>query len=107
MKIESKISGWSISNVDIEIFPHLGDQVVTLNDIDKLSKRSAQWVFDTYNLVELNPNRAGCHFGVVMSYDDLYKVSIMESYPEIEKELADYFNPSFGDWTKCYLRFGH
>ena len=107
MKIESKISGWSISDVNIKIFPHLGDQIVTLNDIDKLSKRSAQWIFDHYNLVELNFEAAGCHFGVIMSYDDLYKVSIMESYPEIEKKLADYFNDSSGDWTKCYLRFGH
>lgn len=107
MKIEPKISGWSISGVSIKIFPHLGDQIVTLLDIDKLSTRAAQWIFDTYNLVELNPDRAGCNFGVLMSYDDMLKVSIMESYPEIEKELADYFNPSFGDWRKCYLRFGH
>lgn len=107
MKIEPKISGWSISDVSIKIFPHLRDKIVTLNDIDKLSKRSAQWIFDHYNLVELNPEMAGCHFGVFMSYDDMFKVSIMESYPEIEKELANYFNPSFGDWTKCYLRFGH
>ena len=107
MKIESKISGWSISGVDIKIFPHFFDHIVTLNDIDKLSQRSAQWIFDHYNLVELNPEKVGCHFGVLMTTDDMNKVSIMENYPEIEKELADYFNPSFGDWTKCYLRFGH
>lgn len=107
MRIESKISGWSILDAHIKIFPHLGDQIVTLNDIDKLSLKSAQWIFDHYNLVELNPEKAGCNFGVIMSYDDMYKVSIMENYPKIEKELADYFNPSFGDWTKCYLRFGH
>ena len=107
MKIEPKISGWSISDFNIKIFPHSGDQIVSLNDIDKLSLRSAQWIFDNYNFVELNPEAAGCHFGVIMSYDDMFKVSIMENYPEIEKELADYFNSSFGDWTKCYLRFGH
>ena len=22
-------------------------------------------------------------------------------------QLADYFNDNFGDWRKCYLRFGH
>lgn len=107
MKIEPKISGWSITDVSIKIFPHLGDQIVTLNDIDKLSQRSAQWIFDHYNLVALNAEIAGCNYGVLMSHDDMCKVSIMESYPEIEKELADYFNPSFEDWTKCYLRFGH
>ena len=107
MKIESKISGWSISDFSIEIFPHLGNQIVTLNDIDKLSQRSAQWIFDNYNLVGLNPDKAGCNYGVLMSHDDLCKVSIMENYPEIEKELEDYFNESFGDWRKCYLRFGH
>ena len=107
MKIESKISGWSISDFNIKIFPHLHSQIVTLNDIDKLSQRSAQWIFDTYNLVELNYENAGCHFGVIMSQDDIRKVSIMEYHPDLEKELADYFNPSFGDWRKCYLRFGH
>ena len=107
MKIESKISGWSISDFNIKIFPHLLDEIVTLNDIDKLSKRSAQWIFDHYNLVGLNPDRAGCHFGVIMSHDDICKVSIMEYHPDLEQELADYFNESFGDWRKCYLRFGH
>lgn len=107
MKIEPKISGWSISDFNVKPFSHLGDQIVTLNDIDKLSLRSAQWIFDTYNLVELNPETAGCNFGVLMSYDDIMKVSIMETAPELEEELAAYFNESFGDWRKCYLRFGH
>lgn len=105
MKIESKMSGWAISDFDIKIFPHVFDNIVTLNDIDKLSKRTAQWILDNYNLVGLNSERTGCNFGVVMGYDDLYKASIMESYPELEKELADYFGST--NWTKCYLRFGH
>ncbi len=107
MKIEPKISGWSISDVSIKIFPHFFDHIVTLNDIDKLSLRSAQWILKHYDIVELKPEKTGCRFGVLMSTDDMKKISIMESYPEIEKELADHFNPSFGDWTKCYLRFGH
>lgn len=106
MKIEPKMNGWAISDVNIKCFPHLLEGIITLNDIDKLSKRSAQWIFDNYNLVRLNPDIADCHFGVLMSHDDMFKVSIMESYPEIEKELMNYFNPLFGDWTKCYLRFG-
>ena len=108
MTITPKISGWSITDLpDIPIFPHVGDQIVSLKDIDKLSKHSAQWIFDTYNLVELNEDVAGCNFGVVMSLDDIRKVSIMEYAPEVEEELANYFNESYGDWRKCYLRFGH
>ena len=108
MTVISKISGWSITNLPaIPMFPHIGDQIVSLKDIDKLTKRSAQWIFDTYNLVELNPEVAGCNFGVIMSYDDIMKVCIMEYAPEVEKELEDYFNENFGDWRKCYLRFGH
>lgn len=107
MKIEPKISGWSISDFNIKIFPHYMDEIVTLKDIDNLSKESAQWIFDNYNLVAFNKEIVGCHYGVIMSHDDLCKVSIMESYPDLEKELADYFNPAFGDWRKCYLRFGH
>ena len=107
MVIESKISGWTISDCKIKMFPHLGDCIVTLNDIDKLSTRSAQWIFDNYNLVELNPERAGCNFGVLMTHDDMMKVSIMENHPELEEQLAAYFNDSFGDWRKYYLRFFH
>lgn len=107
MKIEPKISGWAISDFDIKIFPHYGDEFVTLKDIDNLSKRSAQWILDNYNLVAFKKETVGCHYGVLMDTDDMYKVAIMESYPELEQELADYFNPAFGDWRKCYLRFGH
>ena len=108
MKIESKISGWSITELPkIPQMPHLIDQIVSLSDICKMSTRSAQWIFDTYNLVGLNPEIAGCNSGVIMSYDDMMKVRIMEYAPEVEDELAAYFNESFGDWRKCYLRFGH
>lgn len=107
MKIESKISGWSISECNIKMFPHLRDRFVTLNDIDKLSTRSAQWILDNYNLVALDPHAAGCHFGVIMSRDDMMKVSIMEYHPDIEAQLIEYFNDLFGDWRKCYLRFFH
>lgn len=105
MKIKAKMSGWSISDYDIQIFPHALDKVVSLGEIDKLSKRSAQWILDNYNLVELNAEMTGSNFGVIMSRDDLYKVSIMESYPKLEKELRDFFGAT--DWRKCYLRFGH
>lgn len=107
MNIISKISGWSIEGVDVPMFPHMGDCIVTLNDIDNLSQRSAQWIFDNYNLVGLRKEVAGCNFGVAMTYDDMMKVSIMEYAPAIEDELATYFNENFGDWRKCYLRFGH
>lgn len=107
MKIESKISGWSITDCKIKIFPHYGGAVVTLKDIDKLSRRSAQWILDNYNLVEFTADDMGCRFGVLMAGDDLAKVSIMEYYPEYEQELSDYFDSIFGDWRKCYLRFGH
>ena len=107
MKIESKISGWSITDFDIKPIDSFRKDIVTLLDIDKLSKRSAQWILDNYNLVALKKEVTGCNYGVLMGHDDIIKVSIMENYPEYEQELADYFNPSFGDWTKCYLRFGH
>ena len=107
MKIESKISGWAISDCEITMFPHFRDCIVTLNDINNLSARSAQWIFDNYNLVELNHELTGCNFGVLMRRDDMYKVSIMEYYPEIEAQLIEYFNDIFGDWRKCYLRFFH
>lgn len=108
MTITAKISGWSITDYGtIKMFPHDHDEIVTLLDIDNLSKESAQWIFDNYNLVGLNKEVAGCNFGVIMGRDDIIKVCIMEYHPELEAELAKYFNPIFGDWRKCYLRFNH
>lgn len=107
MKIEPKISGWAISDFNINLSELFPNDYVTLLDIDKLSKRSAQWILDHYNLVAFKKELVGCHYGVLMDTDDMCKVAIMENYPELEQELADYFNPSFGDWRKCYLRFGH
>lgn len=106
MKIEPKISGWSINDCHINIFPHFGDSVVTLFDIDRLqSKRAAQWIFDHYNIVKLNSEIAGCNYGMLMKNDDICKVSIMENHPELEAELKEYFGET--NWLDCYLRFFH
>ena len=40
----------------------------------------------------------------VFDYDTLYKIAILENYPEYEKEMIDYFGEK---WLKHYIRFNH
>ena len=106
MNIEAKVSGWRIT--DLPNFPHIstiGGQIVPLRHIDNLNEETAQWILDTFNLVPLNRKLTGSNYGVIMSHDDIIKVSIMENAPEVAEELNTFFSPT--DWRKCYLRFGH
>ena len=106
MKFEPKISGVSVSEFGpIKRIPTIAEEIVSLKQIDNLSQRTAQWILDTYNIVSLNPERADdCHYGVIMRGDDIVKASILENYPELEKELIEYFGEN---WLKYYIRFGH
>ena len=106
MQIKSENNGWRISGIkNIKLIPHHNPSIVTLEDVDKLSLRSAQWILNRYDLIRLNPKTMGCNFGVIMCYDNMAKVSIMENHPDIENELVNFFNPIVDDWTKCHLRF--
>lgn len=105
MKIESCISGWRLTEYDIKPFTSTNSCVISLKQIDRLSIRSAQWIFDHYYLVHIgNDPSYGCNYGVFMKPDDIMKVSIMENYPEYEKQLTDYFGEK---WDTHYLRFNH
>ena len=107
MKIESKISGWSISDFpSIKRIPTVTTQIVSLKNLDSLTNKAAvQWVLDKYNMVSLNPDYAdGCHYGAIMHCDDIIKVSILENHPDLANELAERFGEK---WMDYYLRFGH
>ena len=40
----------------------------------------------------------------IFDWDTILKISILENYPDYEKELKDYFGES---WLKHYIRFNH
>jgi hypothetical protein len=101
MEIITKMSGWTIKGIDIEYI--FDDQLVSLADCMRKIRRQTTMNFILDNFRFYNSDKAGVWYAILDS-DTIAKISIMENYPEIEKELTDYFGK---EWNKCYLRFGH
>jgi hypothetical protein len=63
-------------------------------------QETMDWILDTLRFSK-------CVNGdwlTIIDLDSVYKLSILENYPEYEKELKDYFGDN---WMKHYIRFGH
>lgn len=102
MTIVSKISGWSIKDFDIKrVFEN---QIITLNEtIARIKNQKAMdYILDTFRFTKSGTDNGEWY--AILDYDSIYKVSILENYPEYEKELADRFGE---EWWKFYLRFNH
>lgn len=100
MKIVAKMSGWSITEVKIDYI--FEGQFVTLMDCMQKIKRqeTMNFILDTFRFARTEAGQ----WVAILDYDTIAKISIMENYPEVEKELVDYFGE---EWIKCYLRFEH
>lgn len=94
MKIESKISGWAITDID-NIKP-----VETC-----LSKKQ---VMEMPEEVRTAIERDYYHYNSLiyahLGMDDAYKLAIYLNYPEELKELKEWFGEN---WYQYYLRFNH
>lgn len=105
MTFESKISGTKVT--DFEITPIFGSQIVWLSDaIAKIrSQEVMNYLLDTYRFNRGFREKTGdWDWCAVVDWDSLYKLSVLENYPEYEKEFIDYFGK---DWLKHYIRFNH
>ena len=95
MKIEPKMSGWAITEID-NIKPI--DEILTYEEFVKLP-------WDVKNGITTH-YRCGYSKEIFtfLNLDDVYKIAIYVNYPE---ELAQ-LKAQFGDeWWKYYLRFNH
>lgn len=104
MRFEAKMSGTKVT--DYEITAVCSD-LLTLKEIDKFKTETAQWILDNFFLVKLSDEaciKYGCRHAVWVDWDTVMKISILENYPEYEKELSEYFGKN---WLKHYLRFNH
>lgn len=101
MKIESKISGWRIT--DFKITPIFDSQFINLKDvIAKIKKQETMnYILDEFRFTR---GEVDGEWFAIFDYDTIYKISIMENYPEYEKELKEHFGEN---WSKHYLRFNH
>lgn len=103
MKFEPKISGTKVT--DFEITPIFESQFVWLSEAMEVIQRqeAMDYLLDTYRFTK------GCEekfhdWVAIIDWDTIMKLSILEHYPEYEKELKEYFGE---EWLKHYIRFNH
>lgn len=103
MKFEPKISGTRVA--DFNIKPIFSEQIVLLSNAMKTIKRqeTMDFLLDTFRFNKCNENYPN-EWYAILDFDTIFKLSVMENYPEYEKEFIDYFGEN---WVKHYIRFNH
>ncbi len=105
MKFEPKMSGTKVT--DFNIKPLFKSQFVLLSEAMKTIKRqeTMDFLLDTFRFSMCgNQEKYPNEWVAIIDFDTDYKLAIMESYPEYEKELTEYFGEN---WLKHYIRFNH
>ena len=103
MKFEPKISGTRVE--DFEITPIFDDQFIWLSDCMKKIQRqeTMDFILDEFRFTKGYAEKSH-DWCAILDFDTIYKISVMENYPEYEEEFLNYFGES---WLKQYIRFNH
>lgn len=103
MTFEPKISGTRVT--DFEIKGIFIPPVVWLSDAMRTLKHqeTMDFLLDEFRFYKGSEEREGDWFTFIDG-DTNYKVSILENYPDYEKEMIEYFGEK---WLKHYIRFNH
>lgn len=105
MKFEPKISGTRVTG--FEITPIFKNQIVFLSEAMKTITRQEvmDFLLDEFRFNRVyNQEKYPNEWVAVLDYDTIYKLSVMENYPEYEKEFIEYFGEK---WMNHYIRFNH
>lgn len=106
IKFTSKISGTQVTGSEIdEVLNNLvfDSQLITLNSIQEKIHRqeSMNWILDTLRFTKSADEK---NWWATISWDSIAGLTVMEKYPEIEKQFIEYFGEG---WMKRYIRFNH
>ena len=103
MNFEPRISGTTVTDFKIDCI--FNKQIILLSQAMKTIKRqeTMDFLLDTFRFSKCNENYPN-EWYAILDYDTIYKLSVMENYPEYEKEFIDYFGEN---WFKHYIRFNH
>ena len=100
MQFIPKLSGTKVCGFNID--PIFDSLYVSLSEAMKVLKKqeSMDYLLDNYHF-----NKSDNDWIATTRYDDIMKLSVLENYPEYEKEFKEYFG---GDcWLNHYIRFDH
>jgi len=103
---DPKISGVRVTGSEIDeimyniIFP---SQFISLKDcIRKIHRQeSMNWLLDT---LRFSKGEYAGDWCAIIGWDSNAKLTILEKYPEVEKQFIEYFGE---DWMNVYIRFNH
>lgn len=103
MKFEEKISGTRVE--DFKIKPIFENQYIWLTDVMTKIKRqeTMDFLLDNFRFYKGEYEKEG-DWVAIIDFDTIYKLSVMENYPQYEKEFVDYFGEN---WLNHYIRFNH
>ncbi len=103
MKFETKISGVRVTDYEIESI--FDTQFVWLSEImEKIHRQETMnFILDEFRFYKGEAEKEN-DWICIFDWDTIEKISIMEKYPQYEKEMIDYFGKN---WLKHYIRFNH
>lgn len=108
MVFDEKISGTKVTDYG-KIETVFNSQFVSLKEVQEkiTEQKTMDYILDTFRFTRadwLEDNEDFYNWWTTMDYDTICKISIMENYYELEKELIDYFGEN---WYNHYIRFNH
>lgn len=103
MKFEPKISGTRVT--DFNIKPIFNSQFIWLSEaMEKIQRQETMnFLLDDFRFTKGSAEKSH-DWVAIIDYDTIAKLSILENYPEYEKEMIEYFGEN---WLKHYIRFNH
>ena len=106
INFEPKISGVRVTGNEInEVLDNLvfDSQLITLDSIQRNIHRqeSMNWILDTLRFTK---STNGKFWWATIDWDSITKLTVLEKYPEVEKQFIEYFGEN---WTGHYIRFNH
>lgn len=103
MKFEPKISGTRVTDFKIETI--FNSPFVWLSDaMAWISRQEAMdYLLDEFRFSKGSGDKEH-DWVAILDFDSIYKLSILENYPDYEKEMIEYFGEN---WLQHYIRFNH
>lgn len=98
MEFVPKMSGVAVSDFDIKLV--FNERIITVDEAKNLkSIKAFNFIMENYEWLDNNGEKV-----TILNFDDMYKISIMENYPNYAEELKNYFGDN---WANYYIRFNH
>ena len=104
MTFEPKLSGTKVTGFKIK--PIFDNQFVSLDTVIATvhKQETMNWILDKLRFTKGDVIDGRQTWWCIMDWDTIYAMSVLENYPEYEKEFVDRFGEK---WYNHYIRFNH